>query len=90
MLTIAMWIPIYDRVMVPFFRKLTSKEGGITLLQTIGIRIVLSILTMVVSSLVEVRRRSLAHLSNEAKTKMRCHIIYVWLMALRLRTTRIW
>jgi hypothetical protein len=81
MLTIAMWIPIYDCVVVPFFRKLVGKEGSITFLQTIGIRIVHSILAMIVSCLVEVRGRSLAHLSNEANTKRRCHIIYVWLMA---------
>jgi dipeptide/tripeptide permease len=58
-LAIAMCIPIYDRVVVPFFRKLTGKKGGITHLQRIGIIIFLSILTIVISSLVEVQRRSL-------------------------------
>jgi dipeptide/tripeptide permease len=58
MLTLAMWIPIYDRVVVPFLQTLTGKEGGITILQRIGIGIVLSVLTMVVSGLVEERRRT--------------------------------
>ncbi|KAE8099300.1 hypothetical protein FH972_017291 [Carpinus fangiana] len=60
MLVIAMWVSIYDGVMVPFFRKLTGKESGITLLQRIGIGIFLSSLTMVISGLVEMQRRSLA------------------------------
>ncbi|KAE8099299.1 hypothetical protein FH972_017290 [Carpinus fangiana] len=64
MLTIAMWIPIYDCVVVHFFRKLTGKEGGITLLQTIDIRIVLSILIMVVSSLVELALAGLCEAFN--------------------------
>lgn len=60
MLTLAMWIPIYDKVVVPSLRKLTGKEGGITLLQRIGIGLVFSILSVLVSGLVEERRRNLA------------------------------
>jgi dipeptide/tripeptide permease len=59
-LAIAMCIPIYVRVVLPFFQKLTGNEGSITLLQRIGIRIFLSILTMVISNLVEMQRKSLA------------------------------
>ncbi|KAM4125068.1 hypothetical protein ACB094_01G280400 [Castanea mollissima] len=40
--------------------KLTGKEGGITLLQRMGIGIVLSVLTMLASGLVEEKRRNLA------------------------------
>nr|POE76255.1 protein nrt1/ ptr family 2.11 [Quercus suber] len=58
--TVSLWIPIYDKVLVPSLRKLTGKEGGITLLQRMGIGIVLSVLTMLVSGLVEEKRRNLA------------------------------
>ncbi|KAK9272728.1 hypothetical protein L1049_003105 [Liquidambar formosana] len=60
MLSLTIWIPIYDRIVVPSLRKLTGKEGGFTLLQRMGIGIVLSILTMIVSALVEDRRKNFA------------------------------
>ncbi|KAB1217421.1 Protein NRT1/ PTR FAMILY 2.11 [Morella rubra] len=60
MLSLTIWIPIYDRIVVPFLRRLTGKEGGITVLQRIGIGIFLSILTMLTSALVEERRRTTA------------------------------
>uniref|UniRef100_A0A5B7C3L0 Putative nitrate transporter n=1 Tax=Davidia involucrata TaxID=16924 RepID=A0A5B7C3L0_DAVIN len=60
MLGLTLWIPIYDRILVPFLRKLTGKEGGITILQRMGIGIALSALTSLTSALVEERRRNLA------------------------------
>ncbi|KAM7279645.1 hypothetical protein ACFE04_006779 [Oxalis oulophora] len=60
MLTLTLWIPIYDRIVVPALRRITGKEGGLTLLQRMGIGIVLSILTTIVSALVEERRRETA------------------------------
>ncbi|KAI3970620.1 hypothetical protein MKX01_024267 [Papaver californicum] len=57
-LTIAVWIPIYDRLIVPSLRKLTHQEGGITLLQRVGIGTFLSALFMLVSALTEERRRN--------------------------------
>ncbi|KAI3926058.1 hypothetical protein MKW98_028194 [Papaver atlanticum] len=59
-ITIVIWIPIYDRLIVPPLRKLTSQEGGMTLLQRMGIRTFISIITMFVSALVEQRRRNFA------------------------------
>ncbi|CAA0836077.1 Protein NRT1/ PTR FAMILY 2.11 [Striga hermonthica] len=60
MLTLTIWIPIYDRVLVPLLRRVTRKDEGITLLQRLGIGLVFAILTMFVSGLVENRRRILA------------------------------
>ncbi|KAK6920807.1 Proton-dependent oligopeptide transporter family [Dillenia turbinata] len=40
MLSLSLWIPIYDRIVVPTLRKVTGKEGGITLLQRMGIGII--------------------------------------------------
>ncbi|KAI3885419.1 hypothetical protein MKX03_036311 [Papaver bracteatum] len=59
-LTIVIWIPIYDRLIVPPLRKLTGQEGGITLLQKMGIGTFISIITMFVSALMEQRRRNFA------------------------------
>ncbi|KAK4489839.1 hypothetical protein RD792_000483 [Penstemon davidsonii] len=60
MLSLSIWIPIYDRILVPFLRKITKKDEGITILQRIGIGMVLGVITMFVSGLVENRRRNLA------------------------------
>ncbi|RDX64182.1 Protein NRT1/ PTR FAMILY 2.11, partial [Mucuna pruriens] len=60
MLSMTLWLPIYDRIAVPFLRRLTGKEGGITLLQRMGIGIFLSALCMLVAGVVEEHRRSLA------------------------------
>ncbi|CAL0318287.1 unnamed protein product [Lupinus luteus] len=63
LLTITLWVPFYDRVFVPTLRKITKHEGGITLLQRIGIGMVFSFLSMVVAGMVEKMRRNVA-LSN--------------------------
>ncbi|CAL0325797.1 unnamed protein product [Lupinus luteus] len=60
MISVAIWLPIYDRKVVPFLQKLTGKEGGITLLQRMGVGIFFSILSMIVSAVVEGHRRNLA------------------------------
>lgn len=60
MLTLSIWIPLYDRIIVPFLQRLTGKDGGITLLQRMGIGMILAILCTVVSGLVEENRRHIA------------------------------
>ncbi|XP_075664177.1 protein NRT1/ PTR FAMILY 2.11-like [Castanea sativa] len=60
MLALTIWIPVYDRIICPTLRRFTGKEGGITVLQKMGVGIALAIITMLVSALVEERRRTLA------------------------------
>ncbi|KAF9606272.1 hypothetical protein IFM89_024093 [Coptis chinensis] len=60
MLTLAIWIPIYDRLIVPKLEKITKEEGGFTLLQRMGIGMIFAILSMVFAGLVEIKRRALA------------------------------
>ncbi|KAM0880811.1 hypothetical protein ACQ4PT_033323 [Festuca glaucescens] len=57
MLALTLWIPVYDRLLVPLLRRITKREGGITLLQRIGIGLALSVVTMLVAAAVERRRR---------------------------------
>nr|GFC12336.1 protein NRT1/ PTR FAMILY 2.13-like [Tanacetum cinerariifolium] len=64
MITIGIWLPLYDRVIVPSLRKITKIDTGITLLQRIGIGLVFSILSMIAASLVEKMRRDSANYHN--------------------------
>ncbi|XP_076899700.1 protein NRT1/ PTR FAMILY 5.6-like [Bidens hawaiensis] len=49
-------VTIYDRILVPLLRRITRTERGITILQRIGIGMVFSVTTMVISAIVEKRR----------------------------------
>lgn len=60
MLSLTIWLPIYDRILVPSLQRVTKKEGGITVLQRMGIGMFLSILCVMVSGVVEQKRRTLA------------------------------
>ncbi|KAG0459559.1 hypothetical protein HPP92_022687 [Vanilla planifolia] len=53
-------IPLYDRVFVPFARRLTGIPTGITHLQRIGVGLVLACLSMATAALVEIKRKHVA------------------------------
>ncbi|KAM7253393.1 hypothetical protein ACFE04_026011 [Oxalis oulophora] len=55
-LAIVIFIPIYDRVIVPSARIVTRKPAGITMLQRIGTGILLSTLSMIIAALIEMKR----------------------------------
>ncbi|KAK8511782.1 hypothetical protein V6N13_029373 [Hibiscus sabdariffa] len=60
MLSLTFFIPVYDRLIVPFLRRIRGKQGGITMLQRIGIGMSVSVSTMLVSAVVEQHRRRIA------------------------------
>ena len=55
-ISVVVFIPIYDQVVVPLARSFTGKPSGITMLQRIGIGIILSIVSVIVAALVETKR----------------------------------
>ncbi|KAB1205924.1 Protein NRT1/ PTR FAMILY 8.3 [Morella rubra] len=59
-ISIIIWIPIYDIVLVPIARKFTGKEKGISEVQRMGIGLVLSILSMAAAAILEMKRLHLA------------------------------
>ncbi|KAL2634514.1 hypothetical protein R1flu_005993 [Riccia fluitans] len=68
--TICALLPLYDRYFVPFMRKFTGEEQGITLLQRIGVGQVVSTLSITVAAFVEMKRMSVAksYLSENGST----------------------
>lgn len=49
-------VTVYDRILIPFLRRLRGDERGIQILQRIGIGMIFSIMTMVAAALVERKR----------------------------------
>nr|KYP57591.1 Peptide transporter PTR5 [Cajanus cajan] len=58
LLFLAILIPFYEIVFVPFARKITHHPSGITHLQRVGVGLVLSSISMAVAGIVEVKRRN--------------------------------
>ncbi|KAJ8774175.1 hypothetical protein K2173_009606 [Erythroxylum novogranatense] len=67
-LTILLTVPIYDRVLVPAARRITRHPSGITMLQRIGIGLIVSTIGMVVAALVEGKRLGIAREHGLAET----------------------
>ncbi|KAI3885545.1 hypothetical protein MKX03_009243, partial [Papaver bracteatum] len=57
MITLSMWIPIYELLVLPLSRRMSKDGVGITLKHRLGAGIVISIICMVVAGIVERRRR---------------------------------
>lgn len=71
--------PVYDHFIIPFARKMTKSEMGITHLQRIGIGLVLSIVAMAVAALVEVKRKRVATSSGLLDSKSPLPITFFWI-----------
>lgn len=52
--------PLYDHIIIPFARKATKTEMGISHLQRVGIGLILSVIAMAVAATVEIKRKKVA------------------------------
>uniref|UniRef100_A0A8R7RA06 Peptide/nitrate transporter n=1 Tax=Triticum urartu TaxID=4572 RepID=A0A8R7RA06_TRIUA len=78
---ILLFVPIYDRVLVPALRCVTGNPSGLTPLQRVGTGMVVSLATMCVAALVEARRLETAHeygLMDDARATV--PMSWVWLV----------
>ncbi|CAL8094150.1 unnamed protein product [Prunus armeniaca] len=70
--------PVYDFFIIPFARKSTKSEMGITHLQRIGIGLALSIIAMAIAALVEIKRKRVASNSGLLDSKEPLPITFFW------------
>ncbi|XP_051139185.1 protein NRT1/ PTR FAMILY 5.10-like [Andrographis paniculata] len=59
-ISIIIFVPIYDRVIIPIARSLTGTSSGISMLQRIGAGMFLSMISMVIAAIVEMKRLAIA------------------------------
>lgn len=71
--------PLYDHSIIPFARRLTKSETGITHLQRIGIGLVLSIAAMAVAALVEIKRKRVATQAGFLDSTSPLPITFFWI-----------
>lgn len=62
--SVIFWAPVYDQIIVPYARKFTGHERGFTQLQRMGIGLFISIISMVVAGILEVKRLSFVREHN--------------------------
>ncbi|KAL3518834.1 hypothetical protein ACH5RR_021423 [Cinchona calisaya] len=70
LLFMAILIPIYEFLVVPLARKITGHPSGITQLRRVGIGLVLSIISMGIAGVIEVKRRDQALLIPPKKISL--------------------
>ncbi|KAM3212663.1 hypothetical protein ACQJBY_065612 [Aegilops geniculata] len=61
--SVLLWVPIYDAVLVPLARRVTGQDRGFTQLQRIGVGLALSAAAMAYAASVETRRLSATSMS---------------------------
>ncbi|MFS7999690.1 putative proton-dependent oligopeptide transporter family, MFS transporter superfamily [Helianthus anomalus] len=70
--------PMYDHVIIPFARKITKTEMGITHLQRIGVGLFLSIMAMAVAALVESKRKHVADRAGLMNSTEPLPVTFLW------------
>ncbi|KAG8383120.1 hypothetical protein BUALT_Bualt05G0151700 [Buddleja alternifolia] len=71
--------PLYDHVIIPFARRVTKSETGVSHLQRIGIGLFLSIIAMVIAALVEIKRKRVATHSGLLDSTEPLPITFFWI-----------
>lgn len=71
--------PIYNHIIIPFSRRVTKTEMGITHLQRIGTGLVLSIVAMAVAAVVESKRKRVASQFGLMNTTEPLPITFIWI-----------
>ncbi|CAL4922465.1 unnamed protein product [Urochloa decumbens] len=71
-------VPVYDRILVPVFRRFTGMSNGITPLQRMGVSLVLTMLSMVSAALVESKRLQIARAEGLVHREVAVPMSIMW------------
>ncbi|KAJ4959613.1 hypothetical protein NE237_019523 [Protea cynaroides] len=71
--------PLYDHIIIPYARRITKTEMGISHLQRIGVGLVLSIVAMLVAALVEIKRKRVATDSGLIDSEEPLPLTFFWI-----------
>ncbi|KAK9124417.1 hypothetical protein Sjap_014019 [Stephania japonica] len=63
-ISVIIWVPLYDRLIVPIASKFTGRKNGFTQLQRMGIGLVISIFAMLSAGYLEVKRLQMVKRHN--------------------------
>lgn len=63
-LSVIVWVPIYDQIIVPIARKFTGHRNGLTQLQRMGTGLFISIFSMIAAAIVELKRLEIVRRHN--------------------------
>ncbi|XXG51325.1 hypothetical protein AAC387_Pa02g5125 [Persea americana] len=76
--SVIVWVPMYDAILIPIARKFTGKPRGFSELQRMGIGLFISILSMVAAAVVEIRRLDIAKELDLTHTKAAVPLSIFW------------
>ncbi|KAL5554175.1 hypothetical protein UlMin_041576 [Ulmus minor] len=77
-LSVLIWVPIYDRFIIPIARKFTGKEKGFSELQRMGIGLFITILCMSAAAMIEITRLKLARELGLVDKKVAVPLSILW------------
>ena len=77
-ISVIVWVPVYDRIFVPIARRFTGKDKGFSELQRMGIGLLISILAMAAAALLEIKRLSIAKAEHLEHQKVAVPLSIFW------------
>ncbi|XP_042503168.1 protein NRT1/ PTR FAMILY 8.3-like isoform X4 [Macadamia integrifolia] len=82
-ISVIVWVPMYDRIIVPIARKFTGKERGFSELQRMGIGLFISILAMSAAAILEIKRLEIAKSLDLVDQKVAVPMSILWQVCTR-------
>ncbi|XP_062216284.1 protein NRT1/ PTR FAMILY 8.3-like isoform X2 [Phragmites australis] len=77
-ISIVVWVPIYERFVVPVARRFTGNERGFSELQRIGVGLFVSTTAVAVAALVEIKRLQIASAEDLIHQKVPVPMSILW------------
>ncbi|GJN30811.1 hypothetical protein PR202_gb19148 [Eleusine coracana subsp. coracana] len=77
-ISIVVWVPIYERLVVPIARRFTGKERGFSELQRMGVGLFVSTIAVAVAALIEIQRLQIARAEDLTHQKVPVPMSILW------------